>query len=199
VRASPARETKPRHAQLTGVPSQALRLLQYLQNGVELCSLIRALLPPTSAIAKRCRFVANAQPGTFLARDNVINFLTAAKSLGVSGAPACCRLARVHYALTPPLPACARAELSLFDPEDLVTLRAPKAVMSCLLNLARVMADVYGISPPPMVALEIQLDRELAEAGEGTPLRRCKGRQFASRAALQQARTSLKPGRETLP
>ena len=73
--------------------------------------------------------------GSFIARDNVSNFIAWCKDLGIPS-------------------------VVLFETEDLVLQRNVKAVVLTLMELARKGAK-FGIKPPQIVALEEEIDREI--------------------------------------
>ncbi|ESO97761.1 hypothetical protein LOTGIDRAFT_103845 [Lottia gigantea] len=83
----------------------------------------------------------NVKPGSFLARDNISNFISWCRLLGI--------------------PDDLR-----FETEDLVTRKNEKSVILCLLEVARVGAKL-GMLAPTIVQMEEEIDAELA--GEPPP------------------------------
>jgi hypothetical protein len=112
-------------------------LLDTLSSGVLLCKLILRIDPKTAMP----KIHESATAGSFFAHDNVKNFLKACVTLGVS-------------------------EHVLFESAALVTAeKNQRAVVHCILALAKV-ATKYGIAPPEIVKMEIELD-ELKKSGNG--------------------------------
>ncbi|XP_059486963.1 GAS2-like protein pickled eggs [Neocloeon triangulifer] len=86
---------------------------------------------------KDVQFRANVKPGTFLARDNVSNFITW-----------CRHDLEVHECL-------------LFETDDLILRKNEKHVVLCLMEVARRGAK-FGMPAPMLVQFEREIDREIA-------------------------------------
>ena len=80
------------------------------------------------------KYRQNASSNTFFARDNVSNFITWCKQLGVP-------------------------EVIMFETEDLVSQKNIKSVLLCLLEISRI-AVKYGVAPTAIVALENEMDKD---------------------------------------
>ena len=78
-----------------------------------------------------------AYKGSFIARDNVANFIQWCRDLGI-------------------------ADVVLFETEDLVSHKNEKHVVLTLLHLARKAAK-FGVKPPQLVEFEEEIDREIEE------------------------------------
>lgn len=76
-----------------------------------------------------------AQPGTFVARDNVANFIHWCRAFGI--------------------PDCLS-----FETEDLVLRKNVRSVVLCLLEIARVGAK-FGMEAPDLVMMEQEIDAEI--------------------------------------
>ena len=108
---------------------------------------------PGAALAMRSYFIrsmpeghvtcrSDVKPGTFQARDNVSNFISWCRSLGIP-------------------------DVLRFETDDLVLRKNEKNVILCLLELARVGAKL-GMLAPTIVQMEQEIDEEL-ESGEPPP------------------------------
>jgi hypothetical protein len=106
-----------------------------IDNGVLLCQLALKISPTLTLSYK-----AEVKAESFQARDNIIKFIGACKTLGV---PA----------------------VSLFEPDDLITRKNQLLVVNTLLYLARIGAKA-GFAPPPIVQYEIEIE-EANEAKAG--------------------------------
>lgn len=84
--------------------------------------------------AKCPKYRQNASSNTFFARDNISNFITWCKQLGVP-------------------------EVIMFETEDLVSQKNIKSVLLCLLEISRI-AVKYGVAPTAIVALENEMDKD---------------------------------------
>lgn len=84
-----------------------------------------------------------ASQGSFIARDNVCNFIRWCRELGVP-------------------------DVIMFETEDLVSNKNEKAVLLTLLEVARKVFKV-GVDPPELVRLENEIDKELENESEPTP------------------------------
>uniref|UniRef100_A0A8C5PTN9 Calponin-homology (CH) domain-containing protein n=1 Tax=Leptobrachium leishanense TaxID=445787 RepID=A0A8C5PTN9_9ANUR len=84
------------------------------------------------------KFNALAQPGTFLARDNVSNFI---------------QWCRTEMDIK---------DVLMFETEDLVLRKNEKNFVLCLLELAR-RASRFGMSAPMLIQLEEQIEEEIRE------------------------------------
>ncbi|XP_044143016.1 GAS2-like protein 2 [Bufo gargarizans] len=104
-------------------------------------ALAKKLLLPKSGVT----FNASAQPGTFLARDNVSNFIY------------WCRKEMVIK------------DVLMFETEDLVLRKNEKNFILCLLELAR-RASRFGMSAPVLIQLEEQIEEEIREELELPPV-----------------------------
>ncbi|XP_072273013.1 GAS2-like protein 2 [Pyxicephalus adspersus] len=90
-------------------------------------------------------FNAMAQPGTFLARDNVSNFIQwCRKEMEIK-------------------------EVLMFETEDLVLRKNEKNFILCLLELAR-RASRFGMSAPMLIQMEEQIEEEIREELELPPV-----------------------------
>ncbi len=85
----------------------------------------------------------NVRPGTFQCRDNVSNFITWCRGLG--------------------LPDCV-----LFETEDLVMRKNERSCVLCMLEVARQGAK-YGMQAPLLVQLEEEIEAEIAGAPPPKP------------------------------
>ncbi|CAM1320774.1 GAS2L1 (predicted) [Pycnogonum litorale] len=90
--------------------------------------------PPVPASDVICR--VGVQPGTFQARDNVSNFITWCRSLGIY-------------------------DCLLFETDDLVLRKNEKSFILCLLEVAR-QGTKFGMLAPTLVQMEQEIDEELA-------------------------------------
>lgn len=81
-----------------------------------------------------------AVQGSFIARDNVSNFIRWCREIGVP-------------------------DVIMFETEDLVSSRNEKAVLLTLLEVARRVVKV-GVDPPELVRLENEIDKELQNEPE---------------------------------
>ncbi|KAM9320092.1 GAS2-like protein 2 [Gastrophryne carolinensis] len=108
---------------------------------VEYPDLAKKLRLPKSGV----RFNAAAQPGTFLARDNVSNFIQwCRKEMDIK-------------------------EVLMFETDDLVLRKNEKNVILCLLELAR-RASRFGMSAPMLIQMEEQIEEEIREELELPPV-----------------------------
>ncbi|CAG0884350.1 unnamed protein product [Cyprideis torosa] len=83
------------------------------------------------------KFREGAAPGTFFARDNIHNFISWCRALGIY-------------------------ECLLFETDDLVMRKNIKSVVLCLLEVARRGAK-YGMEAPLLVQMEREIDRDIAK------------------------------------
>ena len=97
---------------------------------------------PLSFAESNVNYKRTAAAGTFYSRDNISNFLTWCKDLGI--------------------PDDLR-----FETEDLVSRKHERNVVLCLLEVARRGAK-YGMLAPQLIQFEQEIDRELAEADDTT-------------------------------
>lgn len=115
-----------------------------IENGGVLCMLIAKCqeiaqnkgTPDLPAVS----FKAQAKTGSFVARDNLSNFLAAVKRWGMPGA-------------------------QLFEVDDLVLRKNDKQVVQSLLDVSRMCYARFGIEPPTIIALE----QEIAAEEEAQP------------------------------
>ncbi|RDD40006.1 GAS2-like protein 1 [Trichoplax sp. H2] len=80
------------------------------------------------------KYRQNASSNPFFARDNISNFITWCKQLGVP-------------------------EVIMFETEDLVSQKNIKSVLLCLLEISRI-AVKYGVAPTAIIALENEMDKD---------------------------------------
>lgn len=119
-----------------------------LETGVVLCKLanfIQNIGDKFFSIHRRSKIVfprvgvtfkeKGALRGSFMARDNVCNFIRWCRDIGVS-------------------------DVIMFETEDLVSNKNEKAVLLSLLEVARKVFKV-GVDPPELVRLENEIDKEL--------------------------------------
>ena len=88
------------------------------------------------------QFRIDVKPETFLARDNVSNFITWTVKMGIP-------------------------EVLRFETDDLVMRKNERSVVLCLLEVARVGAK-FGMLAPTIVQMEEEIDEEIA-TGESPP------------------------------
>ena len=88
------------------------------------------------------QFRIDVKPGTFLARDNISNFITWTSKMGIP-------------------------EVLRFETDDLVLRKNERSVVLCLLEVARVGAK-FGMLAPTIVQMEEEIDNEI-ETGEPPP------------------------------
>lgn len=88
------------------------------------------------------QFRIEVKPGTFLARDNISNFITWTSKMGIP-------------------------EVLRFETDDLVMRKNERSVVLCLLEVARVGAK-FGMLAPTIVQMEEEIDNEI-ETGEPPP------------------------------
>ncbi|KAM4701996.1 GAS2-like protein 2 [Discoglossus pictus] len=93
----------------------------------------------------RVKFSNLAQPGTFLARDNVSNFI---------------RWCRMEMNIQ---------DVVMFETEDLVLRKNEKNFVLCLLELAR-RASRFGMSAPMLIQMEEQIEEEIREELDLPPI-----------------------------
>lgn len=139
---------------LMQVELNAINFLYKLENGVLLCQLANLVQKYAEEYAKNNRYESKlkiptkdanftqrgAHKGSFIARDNVANFISWCRDLGIP-------------------------DVVLFETEDLVLHKNEKTVILTLLDVARKAAK-FGVDPPQIVAFETEIDRE-AEADKG--------------------------------
>jgi hypothetical protein len=99
-----------------------------LDSGILLCKLLNKISPSTNV-----KFNATAKPKSFVARDNVANFVGGCKTLGV---PAVC----------------------LFDPDDLILRKNELLVVNAILRLSR-LAVKFGVAAPASVQFEMEIEQ----------------------------------------
>ncbi|XP_030648824.1 GAS2-like protein 2 [Chanos chanos] len=89
---------------------------------------------PTSGVT----FVSTAQPATFLARDNISNFISwCRKQMGIK-------------------------DVLMFETDDLVLRKNEKNFVLCLLEVAR-RASRFGMAAPVLIQLEEEIEEEIME------------------------------------
>ncbi|KAJ7997012.1 hypothetical protein DPEC_G00224500 [Dallia pectoralis] len=102
---------------------------------------VRQVQLPTAGVT----FVNTAQPATFLARDNVSNFITwCRKQMDIK-------------------------DVLMFETDDLVLRKNEKNFVLCLLEVAR-RASRFGMAAPVLIQLEQEIDDEIREELEEQPL-----------------------------
>ena len=119
-----------------------------LDNGVILCQQARliqryaeeyAMMNPEQKLKIPLKPVyyteKGAFPGSFIARDNVTNFISWCKDLGIP-------------------------DVVIFESEDLVLHKNEKSVVLSLMDVAR-KAYKFGVQPPEMVRFENEIDEEI--------------------------------------
>ena len=129
----------------------AINFMTKLDNGVLLCEHANVIqkhaetyaqtqdrdetitIPPKGVQYRK----SGAFKGSFIARDNVTNFIAWCRDLGIP-------------------------DVVVFETEDLVLHRNEKTVVLTLLELAR-RAAKFGVKPPKLVELEEEIDREIEE------------------------------------
>ncbi|XP_031552461.1 GAS2-like protein 1 [Actinia tenebrosa] len=99
----------------------------------------QGIFPPCGLTFKE----REASQGSFIARDNVCNFIRWCRELGVP-------------------------DVIMFETEDLVSNKNEKAVLLTLLEVARKVFK-FGVDPPELVRLENEIDKELENESEPTP------------------------------
>lgn len=122
------------------------QLMEELSSGVPLTELVKSIDEET--YKKMGKVHAKAGPGSFLAHDNVQAFNKGLAGLGV------------------PL-------FDLFESNKLVcpaAKRDRRAVLLCLLSLARVAFAKYGVEPPNLIKLEQEIERIRQEAAASQKL-----------------------------
>ena len=102
-------------------------LFDCLQSGVLLCELALAIQPDLHLPYK-----PKAQVGTFLARDNIDGFIRAALGWGVPRS-------------------------QLFEVDDLVMRKNDRGVVNSLMDITRVVYLSFGIAPPTLVQMELEI------------------------------------------
>lgn len=88
------------------------------------------------------QFRMDIKPGTFLARDNISNFITWTSKMGIP-------------------------EVLRFETDDLVMRKNERSVVLCLLEVARVGAK-FGMLAPTIVQMEEEIETEI-QTGEPPP------------------------------
>lgn len=140
----------------------AINFMNKLDNGVLLCehaNLVQKYAEEYVASQnadKKLRIPAKgiyfrqkgAFKGSFIARDNVANFISWCRDLGI-------------------------ADVVLFETEDLVLHKNEKTVVLTLLEVARKAAKL-GVKPPQIVELEEEIDREIEADKQNETLDRKK-------------------------
>lgn len=129
-------------------------LMEDLDTGVALCRLANAIqrtgeefllhncfiprrsFPPCGVTYKE----RTAFRGSFIARDNVANFIRWCRELGVS-------------------------DVIMFETEDLVLHKNEKSVILTLMEVARLSVK-FGVEPPDLVKMENEIDQEIEQQPE---------------------------------
>lgn len=133
--------------------------LESLENGVILCQQARliqryaeeySILNPQENLkipAKEVYYTEKgALPRSFVARDNVANFISWCRELGIP-------------------------DVVLFESEDLVSHKNEKSVVLTLLDVAR-KAYKFGVQPPEIVKFEKEIDEEIEKDKENEKMGR---------------------------
>ncbi len=94
---------------------------------VVLCQIMNKMSPELVV-----KYKAGAEASSFFARDNISNFISAAKKV-IQG-------------------------VLLFEPDDLVGRKNDRLCVSALMNLARAGVK-YGVEPPLLVSLELEIEK----------------------------------------
>lgn len=100
------------------------------------CSISRRAFPPCGVTYKE----RTAFRGSFIARDNVANFIRWCRELGVS-------------------------DVIMFETEDLVLHKNEKSVILTLMEVARLSVK-FGVEPPDLVRMENEIDQEIEQQRE---------------------------------
>ncbi len=116
-------------------------ILEVHKENPELVTYPGGLHPKPNLPDRGVQYRRNVKPATFLSRDNLSNFISWCRGLGI--------------------PDCL-----LFETEDMVMRKNARNVVLCLLEVARRGAR-YGMLAPRLVQLEEEIDRE--ERGEEPP------------------------------
>lgn len=135
----------------------AENFISSLENGVILCQHARHIQRYAEEYAvlntdqnvkiprKEVRYTEKcAYPGSFIARDNVANFIYWCRELGIP-------------------------QVVMFETEDLVSNKNEKSVILTLLDVAR-KAYQFGVEPPEIVKFEEEIDAEIERDKENERL-----------------------------
>jgi hypothetical protein len=124
--------------------------LECLDTGVLLCKLTKLIQEVSKGSNPKIHIRCNdkATKESFAARDNVSNFISWCRSLGVQ-------------------------EAVMFESEGLVLHKDEKRVILCLLDVAR-FAEKVGIPPPQLVRMEREID-SMEAAANPDPQRKVEG------------------------
>lgn len=128
-------------------------LLDDLETGVVLCRLANAIQSTGEEFLQHNRSIPrNTFPpcgvtykertafrASFIARDNVANFIRWCRELGVS-------------------------DIIMFETEDLVLHKNEKSVILTLMEVARISVK-FGLEPPDLVRMENEIDQEIEQYG----------------------------------
>ncbi|KAL9981597.1 hypothetical protein ACROYT_G010322 [Oculina patagonica] len=129
-------------------------LMEDLDTGVVLCRLANAIQRTGEAFLLHNRSIPRrafppcgvtykertAFRGSFIARDNVANFIRWCRELGVS-------------------------DVIMFETEDLVLHKNEKSVILTLMDVARLSVK-FGVEPPDLVRMENEIDQEIEQQPE---------------------------------
>ncbi|XP_060719342.1 GAS2-like protein 2A [Tachysurus vachellii] len=145
---------------LYGVDITVNNMVQALETGALLCAhannVTRAADEFRHQHGRECAhlpssgvtYMSSAQPATFLARDNVSNFINW-----------CRNEMRIKDVL-------------MFETDDLVLRKNEKNVVLCLLEVAR-RASRFGMSAPVLIQLEEEIEEEIREEKMESVVKRC--------------------------
>ena len=142
---------------LSHVSVSAENFLNDLENGIILCQHARLIqryaeeyavinsslnvkIPRKPVFYKE----RGAFPGSFIARDNVANFIGWCRELGIP-------------------------DVVIFESEDLVLQKNEKSVILTLMEVAR-KAYIFGVQPPEIVRFEKEIDEEIDKEKEAVLL-----------------------------
>ncbi|TRY56296.1 hypothetical protein DNTS_002310 [Danionella cerebrum] len=132
-------------------------ILEILKTGALLCAhankvtrvaegfLQSSRLANTRLPASEVTFVSSAHPATFLARDNITNFINwCRKEMSVP-------------------------DVLMFETDDLVLHKNEMNVVLCLLEVAR-RASRFGMASPVLIQLEHEIEQEIQQETEDSPV-----------------------------
>ncbi|GAA47949.1 GAS2-like protein 1 [Clonorchis sinensis] len=123
------------HHLLTGHCSKTRKEGRLQLNGTRIGG-VQAYLPAGCPVYQTRGLQGSSATCGFVSRDNVSNFLTWCRQLGM-------------------------LDSVLFESEDLVCRKNPRNVAICLLELAR-LGGRFGMAIPELIQLEVEIDEELA-------------------------------------
>lgn len=144
----------PWMSRISGSEITVETLMEDLDTGVVLCRLANVIQNTGEEFLQRHSFIPrnNFPPcgvtykertgfhGSFIARDNVANFIRWCRELGVS-------------------------DVIMFETEDLVLHKNEKSVILTLMEMARLSVK-FGLEPPDLVRMENEIDEEIKQQPE---------------------------------